>query len=239
MARKKEERLEVTPFEESYPYNVLYDILLIGEKTDYTCEEVSAKEELRKYDIVEFENYMLNRLSDRELRCLECKYRYGMTLEETGHKFSVTKERIRQILARAERKLKYRLHTCYRVPKENYTRVKDELKNTKDMYDKLLDYVMNAKDLTEDEVTEFLKHRAAPAKDERDISELDLSVRSYNCLKRAGLTTIKAVVDIDERSEASEWIFKVRNLGRKSVEEIKEKLEEHAGYTMKFWREEK
>ena len=228
--------INVPPYEESYPYNVLYDILLIGEKMDYTCEEVSAKEELRKYDIVEFENYMLNRLSDRELRCIECKYRYGMTLEETGQKFSVTKERIRQILARAERKLKYRLHTCYRVPKENYTRVKDELKNTKDLYDKLLDYVMNAKDLTEDEITEFLNHLAAPAKDARDISELELSTRAYNCLKRAGLTTVKDVIYVDENSEASEWIFKVRNLGRKSVNEIKEKLEEKAGYTMKFWR---
>ena len=230
--------IDIPPYEESYPYNVLYDILLIGEKTDYTCEEVSAKEELRKYDIVEFENYMLNRLSDRELRCIECKYRYGMTLEETGHKFAVTKERVRQILARAERKLKNKLHTCYRVPKENYTRVKDELKNTKDMYDKLLDYVMNAKDLTEDEVTQFLERRAVPAKDDRDISELELSVRSYNCLKRAGLTTVKDIIYVDENSDASEWIFKVRNLGRKSLNEIKEKLEEKAGYTMKFWRKE-
>lgn len=230
--------IDVPPYEESYPYNVLYDILLIGEKMDYTCEEVSAKEELRKYDIVEFENYMLNRLSDRELRCIECKYRYGMTLEETGHKFSVTKERVRQILAKAERKLKNRLHTCYRVPKENYTRVKEELEYTKNMYNKLLDYVMDAKNLTEDEVTEFLEHRVVSEalSDDRDISELELSVRSYNCLKRAGFKSVKDIIDKDEKSENSEWIFKVRNLGRKSVNEIKEKLEEKAGYTMKFWR---
>lgn len=230
--------IDVPPYEESYPYNVLYDILLIGEKMDYTCEEVSAKEELRKYDIVEFENYMLNRLSDRELRCIECKYRYGMTLEETGHKFSVTKERVRQILARAERKLKNRLHTCYRVLKENYTRVKEELEYTKNMYNKLLDYVMDAKNLTEDEVTEFLEHRVVSEalSDDRDISELELSVRSYNCLKRAGFKSVKDIIDKDEKSENSEWIFKVRNLGRKSVNEIKEKLEEKAGYTMKFWR---
>lgn len=54
---------------------------------------------------------------------------------------------------------------------------------------------------------------------ERTIEELDLSVRSYNCLKRAGINT---VYDLTEKSEAE--MMKVRNLGRKSLEEIKIKL---------------
>jgi len=52
------------------------------------------------------------------------------------------------------------------------------------------------------------------------IDELDLSVRSYNCLKRAGLNT---VAELAAKSE--EDMIKVRNLGRKSLKEIKEKLE--------------
>ena len=54
---------------------------------------------------------------------------------------------------------------------------------------------------------------------ERTIEELDLSVRSYNCLKRAGINTI---YDLTEKSEAE--MMKVRNLGRKSLEEVKIKL---------------
>ena len=54
---------------------------------------------------------------------------------------------------------------------------------------------------------------------ERTIEELDLSVRSYNCLKRAGINT---VYDLTEKSEAE--MMKVRNLGRKSLEEVKLKL---------------
>ena len=54
---------------------------------------------------------------------------------------------------------------------------------------------------------------------ERTIEELDLSVRSYNCLKRAGINT---VYDLNEKSEAE--MMKVRNLGRKSLEEVKIKL---------------
>ena len=54
---------------------------------------------------------------------------------------------------------------------------------------------------------------------ERTIEELDLSVRSYNCLKRAGINTVH---DLTEKSEPE--MMKVRNLGRKSLEEVKVKL---------------
>lgn len=55
---------------------------------------------------------------------------------------------------------------------------------------------------------------------EMTIDDLDLSVRSYNCLKRAQLNT---VAELAAKSE--EDMIKVRNLGRKSLKEIKEKLE--------------
>lgn len=54
---------------------------------------------------------------------------------------------------------------------------------------------------------------------EMTIEELDLSVRSYNCLKRAGINTVKELTD---RTESD--MMKVRNLGQKSLEEIKLKL---------------
>ncbi|KRN29159.1 DNA-directed RNA polymerase subunit alpha [Lactobacillus selangorensis] len=54
---------------------------------------------------------------------------------------------------------------------------------------------------------------------EMTIEELDLSVRSYNCLKRAGINTVQELTD---KTEAD--MMKVRNLGRKSLEEVKQKL---------------
>lgn len=53
------------------------------------------------------------------------------------------------------------------------------------------------------------------------IEELDLSVRSYNCLKRDGITT---VLELCDRTE--EAMMKVKNLGKKSLKEIKDKLAE-------------
>ena len=53
------------------------------------------------------------------------------------------------------------------------------------------------------------------------IEELDLSVRSYNCLKRAGINTVQELA-----SKTEQEMIKVRNLGRKSLEEVKIKLQE-------------
>lgn len=54
---------------------------------------------------------------------------------------------------------------------------------------------------------------------EMTIEELDLSVRSYNCLKRAGINTVQ---ELSEKSV--EDMMKVRNLGKKSLEEVERKL---------------
>ena len=51
------------------------------------------------------------------------------------------------------------------------------------------------------------------------IEELDLSVRSYNCLKRAGIQTVQELA-----SKSEDDMIKVRNLGKKSLKEVKEKL---------------
>ena len=67
------------------------------------------------------------------------------------------------------------------------------------------------------EKTENIKNKLL----ELTIEELDLSVRSYNCLKRAGINTVH---ELTQRSE--EDMMKVRNLGRKSLEEVTAKLSE-------------
>ena len=84
----------------------------------------------------------------------------------------------------------------------------------------------------EEEEIEFPPQQSAvvlppPENDEQrilntTIEDLDLSVRSFNCLKRAG---ISVVGDLVARTE--EDMMKVRNLGRKSLEEVKKKLEEY------------
>ncbi|NLJ90071.1 MAG: DNA-directed RNA polymerase subunit alpha, partial [Clostridiales bacterium] len=56
---------------------------------------------------------------------------------------------------------------------------------------------------------------------EMSIDELELSVRSYNCLKRAGINTVEELTN-----KTAEDMMKVRNLGKKSLEEVTSKLAE-------------
>ncbi|GKT03173.1 DNA-directed RNA polymerase subunit alpha [Furfurilactobacillus sp. WILCCON 0119] len=81
------------------------------------------------------------------------------------------------------------------------------------MFVDLTDTAKNAEIMVEKEETHKEKML------EMTIEELDLSVRSYNCLKRAGINTVQELTD---RTEAD--MMKVRNLGRKSLEEVKAKL---------------
>lgn len=57
---------------------------------------------------------------------------------------------------------------------------------------------------------------------EMSIEELDLSVRSFNCLKRAGINTVEELI-----KKTEEDMMTVRNLGKKSLEEVKSKLAEY------------
>ncbi len=78
--------------------------------------------------------------------------------------------------------------------------------------------------------SEIMVEKAGDAKDkilEMTIEELDLSVRSFNCLKRANINTVE---DLTEKTE--EDMMKVRNLGRKSLEEVVAKLQS-LGFTLK------
>ena len=82
-----------------------------------------------------------------------------------------------------------------------------------EMFVNLTETAQNAQVMVEKEETHKEKML------EMTIEELDLSVRSYNCLKRAGINTVKELTD---RTVSD--MMKVRNLGQKSLEEIKLKL---------------
>ena len=78
----------------------------------------------------------------------------------------------------------------------------------------LSDEAINAEIMVEREET--IKEKVL----EMTIEELDLSVRSFNCLKRAGIDTVEDLVN-----KTTDDMIKVRNLGKKSLEEVIQKLE--------------
>ncbi len=82
-------------------------------------------------------------------------------------------------------------------------------------------FVNLTEEVDEVEITSDRKEEDLERILEMTIEELDLSVRSYNCLKRAGINTVGELVRKPE-----EEMMKVRNLGKKSLEEVEQKLEE-------------
>ena len=69
---------------------------------------------------------------------------------------------------------------------------------------------------------------------EMTVEELDLSVRSYNCLKRAGINTVQELA-----TRSMDDMMKVRNLGKKSLEEVERKKRVKRGEIRSCYRPKK
>ena len=100
-------------------------------------------------------------------------------------------------------------------PEEAISMAAKVLNDHLDLYIQLTDSVEHMEILYERELE--TKERAM----EMTVEELELTQRSRNCLKRAGINTIEELI-----SKTEDDLMKVRNLGKKSLAEIKEKLAE-------------
>lgn len=185
-----------------YPFNLALEVM--GGKNHDDLYKVYVPELLES----------IKTLSDREQKVLELRYRNGMNLEQTGHQFNVTRERVRQIEAKAIRKLRHPsrskhwyLDTIHKAFEIDAERARLEREN-------------------EELLERLAKYEELPVKEETprslvDICDMDLSVRSYNCLKRAGINYVD-----DLKKYTVEQLMCVRNLGRKSMMEVIEKAKE-------------
>jgi DNA-binding CsgD family transcriptional regulator len=168
--------------------------------TDYIIEIISSKESIEKgvYSFIKDRiEKDLSNLTEREKEVL--KLRSGLfyyssppyTLEEVGQVFGVGRERIRQIEAKAIRKI-------------NYHQRKQRFNQNNEISKEVI---------TDNTPVEEL------------LDESGLSVRSYRCLKRANIHTVGELT-----LKTEEEMMRVRNLGRKSLKEIIQKLEERGLY---------
>lgn len=162
-------------------------------------------------------------LTERESNVIRLRYTEKMTLKAIGQIHDVTQERTRQILAKALRKLRHptRANMFKAVP---YTEIResasehDRLKRAYELLVKAFE-VCTAK-RAEPGVIVPMAEMAATL--QTPIDELNLSARSYNCLKRAGKNTLKDVCSMSERE-----LYGIRNLGSKSASEIMNVIAEH------------
>ena len=178
------------------------------------------------------------RLTEREYNVLA--YRLGFEdgnshdLEQTGKRFCVTRERVRQIEAKALRKLKNRNTLPTIIPSSNEQRaeivtiIKEIEELRKDpIFKKEAELIQRLRKISKmpfECAEEAAKYLDGGVLDFSDIDRLGLSVRAYNCLKRAGINTVADIIKLPKE----DWP-KVRNLGRHAMEEVEEKVRA-AGY---------
>jgi hypothetical protein len=181
-----------------------------------------SEEEARKVYIQGIYNALAT-LTEREQGVLMHRFQRKLTLEQCGKEYGTTRERIRQIEAKALRKLRHpsRANMLKAVPltelqaeRAEYYKLQNEYEWLKKAFESL------TAQKAEPGVTMPMVEHATLL--EQPIETLDLSVRSFNCLKRRGVNTLRDIVGMTEYELAQ-----VRNLGRKSYEEVIEKLKEY------------
>lgn len=185
---------------EYYPLNLLHSIH--PEQPERITDDIQAGLE-----------YILTTLSDREQEIIRLRFRERRTRADIGEEFCITQERVRQIEAKALRKL--RLPNRYqfiRVGLMGFIRqVRDE--SHKAGYEK--GYEEGYKTGMED-AANGKTYRGVTAKiTALPIDALKLSIRAYNCLLRLGCKTIGDCMVLKK-----EQILNVRNFGVKSRNEI-------------------
>lgn len=171
-------------------------------------------------------------LTEREQGVIMMRFQQKKTLEQCGKECGVTRERIRQIEAKAIRKLRHpsRVNMMKAVPLTELQAQYTEYKKLESDYEwlKKAFETLTAQKAEPGVIIPIVEHAAML---DTPIENLDLSVRSYNCLRRAGVKTMRDIAEMTE-----DKLMKVRNLGRKSMLEVMAKLKEY-GLTLKTGEE--
>lgn len=205
--------------EAPYPYNLLADICSVFDAQD--------NRNIVRMPITEDQmnglNQAVSSLTEKEQTVVTYLYHDGLTLEEAGVIFGVTRERIRQLNAKAIRKLRHpsRYNLIrYGIRGYGLKKQKDALRYR----EKELQTFAKQLNATE---TRLMKQASALGKpldavipvNPVSIESMNLSVRTYTCLKRAGYNTLDDILKTyDEKGPDA--FMRIRNLGRKSFDDL-------------------
>ena len=186
-----------------YPENLLSQVFVNGLSTDLPDDVALVLE------------YIIQKtLTEREGRVLDMRYKRYMTMAAIGEEYGLRAERIRQIEAKAVRKLRHPSRSRYiLMGMEGYinylrdTAVEERLREYKKEIISLEKKIAELTDTEYEEEKNELEN--AP------LAELDLSVRTFNILYRAGYSTVKELLDAD-----AEKIVSLPNLGLKNFSDL-------------------
>lgn len=193
---------------EEYPQNLIvklgWDIELVYDNFETRLQEMRDT----------------NYLNEREYDYLLQLYKDQLTLEEIGSKNFLSRERVRQIVAKAIRKLQYR-HKYFMFGKltQPYEEALKEFEQIKN--DLISRWTYEEAQKIVDDYWKDRKEEGMKIYDSDEVLELDLSVRACNCLRRVGIDTVGKLKELNPKK-----LLKIKNMGKKCQKEILNKMQE-------------
>ena len=211
---------------------------------------------MKPENIEALEEVISSRLTEREQKAINLYYVSKMTLGDVGKEFGLTRERIRQILAKAIIKISQPqyfnyicqgIHTVSDIEEKNNKLIEREkylaleaaslqqYRSLLEIRQHKIELIMEKygipKNIFEISDEQFIKEVGNFNYLHAPLENLNLSVRSFNCLYRAGINTIDGLIDF-LREKGPKGLIKIRNLGRASYYEILEKVNKYIGFEM-------
>ena len=197
---------------EEYPKNLL---LTIDRFTEEEIEDIISDKE----KVASLEYMIATCLNEREAVIIHKYFRDKMSMEQVGQLEivgEITRGRIYEICNRCIRKLRLNPERLNKIRYGLEGYIKKSIEENKKYYETML-----AKNMSYEE-----QCRAAETlKLDRDVAEIGLTVRAYNCLRRAGIDTGWQLFVMDQKELA-----KIRNCGKDTVLEIVSKCKEYYGF---------
>lgn len=208
--------------ESTYPYNLLEVI---------ECEKTGDLSDCFPISDIQMEglNAALETITERERHLIKRYYEEYKTLAEISDEVGVTRERVRQVIMRGIRKLRHpsRLNVIrYGVNAAEMNCYMKELAKKVAEIKEMEEYINEHPDILN------LPYLPTNAPKTYTLNDMELSVRSYNCIVRSSVTTqygnLRGDIPISyiEDLFIDDKILEVRNLGRKSIIEIATKLKD-------------
>ena len=213
----------IPEIEECYPLNLISYVSGIKIDGDAAGPDIPVW----NVSIPAFRTIVATYLTEKEQKVLEMRYRFGLTLDECAKANGLTRERIRQIQAKAERKLRHWLPKCKTVLESDYVKLvqqSTELQKKCESLREQLEMYTNEIPIAEKAKQDYRYIK---------LEEMDLTVRSYNCLKRAYINTIGDIIDFDKNQSESKTWYEIRNLGKRSLMEVARKTYDYSGYRIR------
>lgn len=205
---------------ETYPFNLIVIVLGLTSKELSNTGYINIDSAVQRELAVMWVNEVIKTCQiAKRFDIVDMRYNQHMGLVDIGDKYHITRNRVREILAKFIRQMRHPTRS------RKLRFVVDVLFNTHGEVNFADIIAKYEREMTEKEIVRDLAAKNGNVKlDDITIEELNFSVRTFNCLKRYGINNVEELVDAITTKTEIAFLCDIRNLGKKSYADIKNKL---------------